>query len=279
MNTVLIPFDFSEQSISALQYTKKLFLGLDVTVYLLDVYNSNPSQLISKAESDSWLDEMDNTIEDELQYLTNVLNKEQKDITYKPIVKANNLLKAIQLVIDEYDIDIVITGTKRADSVTEAFIGSKTTKLINTISNTPIILVPISYKYKDFNKIVFSTNYKRPFSKHEIKPLLQISILNDCAIEVVNLSQEKSLTDKQLKHKTQLRKIFSDVDATVSYLKLDWNDSETKTIKTHLQESKSEMLVLINHKYNFFSRLLDENIIKKSAFQSNVPILVLPEIE
>jgi len=37
-------------------------------------------------------------------------------------------------------------------------------------------------------------------------------------------------------------------------------------------------LVLINHKYNFFNRLLEENVIKKSAFNSKIPVLILPEI-
>lgn len=38
------------------------------------------------------------------------------------------------------------------------------------------------------------------------------------------------------------------------------------------------MISLVNHKYNFLYRLTRENIVKKVAFNSELPILMLPEL-
>ncbi|CAA0224137.1 universal stress protein [Tenacibaculum maritimum] len=277
MNTILIPFDFSQSAKNALNYSKKLFLGLDVTVYLLNVYISRASHLLNEEENEEWFDKMDNETEDELTYLVKALNNEDNGITYKSIVEANELIKSIKSTISKYKIDLLITGTRGAESLAENFIGTNTSKMINVI-NCPIIVVPVNYTYTQLNTMVFSTNFRHSFTNKELQAFLSLSILNDCAIEVVNLTENKMLTDNQLRNKTKLREIFSEIDATANFVKLDLEDSETKTIEKYINEKKREMLVLIKHRYNFFSQLLEENVIKKSIFHSKVPILILPEL-
>lgn len=275
MKNILIPYDFSESAINALNYTKKLFEGFKMNIYLLDVYISKPSNFLTEEENKEWFDQMDDGIESELKYLLEVLDNEESSFNYEGVVKAESLINAMKSTIEDKDIDFIITGTKGVKSLTETFIGSNTLRMINKINNCSILAVPEKYKYKPLHQIVFSTNFKRPFTTKELKTLIQLSILKDCDIEVVNLSDEALLTHKQQVHRVQLRKIFQDLGVT--YKKLDWVDSETSTLESHIENTESQMLVLVNHKYNFFSRLTEENVIKKSAFQSKIPLLVLPE--
>ncbi|RBW55206.1 hypothetical protein DS884_16380 [Tenacibaculum sp. E3R01] len=98
----------------------------------------------------------------------------------------------------------------------------------------------------------------------------------NCLVDVVNLSEESILTNKQRTYKVKLRDIFTDL--RVKYKKLDRNESKTTTIETHLQDTKSGLLTLINHKYNFFNRFLREDVIKNSTFHSKIQLLILPEL-
>lgn len=90
MKNVLIPYNFSEAAINALNYTKQLFKGVEVTIYLLDVYISQPSELLSDEENEKWFNEMDNEIEDELKYLIEVLRRENTSFNYEYVVESNS---------------------------------------------------------------------------------------------------------------------------------------------------------------------------------------------
>lgn len=276
MKNILIPYDFSETAINTLRYTKELFKGFKLNIYLLNVYISNQSSLLSKEENEKWFNEMDDDIDNELNYLLDILNKEDVSFSYYGIVNSDSLTSATKKAINEKKIDLIISGTKGAKSLTETFIGTNTIKIINTIDNCPILVVPINYKYKPLQQIIFSTNYKRPFNKYEFKALHHLSAFKNCPVEVVNLSEESVLTEKQRTYKLELSEIFKDLE--VKYKKLEWIESERITVENHVENTESGLLTLINHKYNFFNRFLEGDIIKKSTFHSKIPLLILPEL-
>lgn len=276
MKNILITYDFSESAINALNYTKKLFEGQSVNIFLIDVYIVHKSSLISEEKSSAWFKEMDNEIENELEYLVNVLNKEDKGFTYNYIVEADSLVNAIHSQVKNKKIDLIVSGTKGAKSLKENFIGTNTLKVIDAIKSTPIIVVPTAYKYKSIKHIVFSTNYKQKVNDKEITALTYISALKKSAIEVVNLSEDKLLTEKQKNNKLELQSILKGLE--VDFLKLDWQKSETDTIQEHINRTAGNLLVFINHKHNFFNAMLSENVIKNFSFNSTIPLLILPEL-
>ena len=276
MKNILIPYDFSESAINALNYTKKLFEGQNVNIFLIDVYIINKPNLISEEKSSAWFKEMDNDIENELEYLVNVLNKEEKGFTYNYLVEADSLVNAINSQVKNKKIDLIVSGTKGAKSIKENFISTNTLKVINTIKSTPIVVVPTTYKYKSIKHIVFSTNYKQKVIQQEITSLRYISNLKKGKIEVVNLSEDKILTEKQKINKLELQNLLKDLE--VDYVKLNWQKSEAYTIQEHIDRTAGNLLVFINHKHNFFNSMLSENVIKKFSFNSTIPLLILPEL-
>ncbi|MFY7670819.1 universal stress protein [Tenacibaculum sp. MEBiC06402] len=276
MKNILIPYDFSEAAINALKYTKKLFEGQKVTIFLLDVYIGERSYLLSEEHNQEWFNEMDDEIEDELEYLVDVLNNEGKGFIYHAIVDSNSLTNAVKENIIREKIDLVVSGTKGAKSVAQTFMGTNTIKIINAIDTVPVLVVPTSYKYKAIDRIIFSTNYKRAFTKAELSTLIDFSNMKQCDIEIVNLSVEEALSDKQKEHKSMLKSLLQGNDTV--FKKLDWNDSETNTIQEYIKDSNGQLLVFINHHYSFFNKLLNENVIKKITFSSSIPLLILPEL-
>ena len=276
MKNILIPYDFSEAAINALNYTKKIFEGNKINVFLLDVYIGERSYLLSEEHNQEWFSQMDDDIEDELSYLVGILNEEENGFTYHSIVDSNSLTNAVKEAIEKEKIDLVISGTNGAKSLAQTFMGTNTIKIINSIDTTPVLVVPTSYKYKPIDRVIFSTNFKKTYTKEELETLIAICKMKQCEVEVVNLSVEEALTDNQKNHKNILKDLLGEVNS--SFKKLDWNDSETKTIQTHIEASHGQLLVFINHHYSFFNKLLNENVIKKITFSSSIPLLILPEL-
>ncbi|WP_299839458.1 universal stress protein [uncultured Tenacibaculum sp.] len=277
MKNILIPYDFSEAAINSLRYTKKLFEGEKLNIFLLDVYIGERSNLLSEEHNQEWFNGIDDEIEDELKYLVEILNNEKNNFTYHSIVDSNSLTKSVNATVLKEKITLIVCGTKGAKSLAQTFIGTNTLNIINAVESVPIIVVPIDYKYKKIDKITFSTNYKRTFNKKELETLLKLSKIKKCDIEVVNLSEDDALTNKQRTHKVKLRELLQDVNT--SFKKLDWDDSEANTIQKHIEIEDRKLLVFINHHYNFFNTFLNENVIKKITFNSKIPLLILPEFK
>lgn len=277
MKKILLPYDFSEAAINALNYTKNIFQGFDLEIYLLDVYTANKASLVSKEMNESWFNEMDNEIEDEMNYLLEVLHGENKGFTYHGIVESDSFVKAIKNVIEKHHIDLIVSGTKGLKSVAQNITGTNTFKVINNIDTIPVLVVPVNFTYKKMQKVVFSTSYKRPFYTKELTLLLDMCVNLNYNLEVVNLTDEENLTNTQKEHKKQLENILEVSGNAVSYKKIFWDESETTTLEHYIEETTSTLLVLINHKYSFLNSFLEENVVKKSTLHSKIPLLILPE--
>ncbi len=277
MKNILIPIDFTPISINALEYAISLFKDFKIEFCLLTIYISKPSKLLGDDYNDEWFGEMDDDASDQMQELVELYNKKSNEYhSFIPIVKSDSIIEAVKKTVESRSIDLVITGTKGVSSIKETFIGSNSLRMINTIDTCPILVVPGSYRYTNLHQIIFSTNYKRTFNNKELKSLIKLGIMKQATIEVVCLSEDAFLTETQKKNKSILEELFESLD--INFKKLDWENSETETIQNHTENTKSELLALINHKHNFFHRLTEENVIKKVSFHSKVPLLILPEV-
>ena len=278
MKNVLIPVDFSEISLNTIEYAEEFLKNTPVNFYLLGVYISSSSKLMSDDYNKDWLGKMGNTISEDLNILTEKYNdRSALNHNYKSITITDSLINGIKKVTKDKFIDIIITGTKGASGLKEIFIGSNTLKMINHIHSCPILVIPSGYKFKGLHQIVFSTNYKRQFNLQEFKSLIKIAVMHEALIEVVQLISEKFLSDIQKKNKIELQGHLEDFE--FDFNTLNWEDSETNTIQNHILNTDSELLALINHKHNFFNKLTEENVIKKVSFHSPIPVLILPEIK
>lgn len=278
MKNILIPIDFSAISSNAIDYAVTLFKDTKIDFYFLTVYISTPSKLLGDDYNDEWFGEMDDDANIQLEELVNNYTKKSRsNHRFIPITKSDSIINAIKTTVEAKAIDLVITGTKGVSSFKDTFIGSNSLKMINTINNCPILVVPASYASNNLKQITFSTNYKRNYNYRELKSLITLGMIKHASIEVVCLSEEDFLSETQKTNKANLLHLLGSIDTIVK--KLEWEDSETTSIEKHMKSSKSELLTLINHKHNFFHRLTEENVIKKTSFHSKVPLLILPEVE
>jgi nucleotide-binding universal stress UspA family protein len=274
MKHILLPFDFTETAENALVYAISLFEDSEITFHLLHVYEAKQSQLLSQERGNNWFDQMDDQAEVKLKDHVRELNETTSDNhTFKGIVKSDSIVKAIETVLSGTEIDLIISGTRGARGKSDVFLTTRTLSMIHRIRQCPILVVPFDYEYSPVQKVVFSTNFKKLISPKEIKPIVDIATLHDAHIEVVNLSEEQYLTTLQKENKQNIETLLSSFDH--SFQKLEWSDSEAHTLTTYLKSSNSQLLCFVNHKYNFFYKLLQEDVIKKASFYSEVPVLIV----
>ncbi|MBQ0736156.1 universal stress protein [Aquimarina celericrescens] len=279
MKNILVPIDFSNNALKAIEYGKIIFQKEPCTFFLLNVYISNQSRLLGDEYNDEWIEEMSKDSLTELNHFIHEIRESSKNDLHKflPVSDSSTLEAAITSVVSSKNIDMIIMGTKGAESAQEIFLGSNTVKVINRVSNCPVLVVPKNYAVKAPQNIVFSTNFKRKFFNQELTTLIEIAKQHQCKINIARVMQEEYLTETQQSNKANLKLLLSGLDYI--FCKIDIESDETDALRDFILQSQGDMICLINHKYNFFQKLTQENVVKKISFDSPSPILILPEIE
>jgi len=279
MKKIFIPIDFSENSLNALAYARTLFTDVEATFYLFSAYTMKHSNLVNDQLENEWSDAMIEDVKEEINFVLDDVNRQNKNSkhTFKVVTKANLLADAVEETVISLDIDLIVMATKGAKGMREIFLGSNAVKVINQIDQCATLVVPINYEVKTPKQIVFSTNFKRPFTKEELKPLLYLLSVTNAELKIVQLMDEAYLDEVQQSNKQGLVSLLERIPPL--FHKITYKTSETNAIRDFVKETQSDMISLIHHKHSFFYRLTNENVVEKTSFNSPVPLLVLPTIK
>ena len=276
---VLLPTDFSENAWHAINYAIYLFEQIACKFYVLHAHQLSPSGLIStiNKERDTRLHEI---TEDEAMFklhkLVGTLEKlnKVKDHSFEAVLSSEPLINAVGRNVIDLDVDYICMGTQGASGLKEIFLGSNTVKIIKHIDFCPVIVVPQEFNFTRPDKIAFATDYHHLYQKIELEPLLALVRLWSSSVHVVHMDTGEPLDSEQKKLKKLLKGLLGDIAYT--FEEIEYHPTTSYKINNWVIEHGVNMLVMFNSGHGFFRRLLTEPIIKKVAFKSHVPFLVLP---
>lgn len=274
MKHVLVLTDFSENARNAMNYGSVLFERIPTVFHLLNVHRPLRD---SKYEGE-WLDQWADQVMHNLGKWLKEVKRDNKNprhsfnATAKPLPFAD----AIKEAVAKNSIDLILLPTKGPQGAWENFLGTQAVSVIHTIKNVPIIGVPKAFKSKKPSQIVFSTNFKRAFNRNELEVLIVLAKSLRCKLKIVQIMNDNSLNEFQKLNKEYLTDIFGGLEH--SFEKIKVKTSETAAINDYVRKMEGDMISLVNHRYNFLQKITQENVVKKVTFNSEVPILVLPEL-
>lgn len=272
---ILFTTDFSENSRTALVYALKLYEKEKCDFYFLHAININTamrskysSEIIRNKQTDAKKKLVDLKVFVEKNYG----NSNHK---FSIILSVNDLTKATENAIKAHGISLIIMGAKGVTGAKEFFVGSNTMRLINSVENCPVLVVPENHDFIVPNKISFLTDYHRVHNNKEIEPLKQLANLHDSKIEIVHIHKNKALSLKQENNQNILKSYL--IDNAHSLHWIPKFDNETEKINEFIEETRIDIIVLVNYKLSFIERIIKEPIIKKIGYKPIIPFLVIPE--
>ena len=179
--------------------------------------------------------------------------------------------------MDTYGIDLIVTGTKGASGMDEVFMGSNTVRIIKNTKKCPILAIPRNFEYMAPSEIAFATDFNRFYSLSELTPLIDLANSFEATIRIVHVQYEiKALTELQLFNLNMLRKYFANVEHyihTVSEL-----NSVSHTLDVFSKELDIHLLAMLHYQHSYMERMTREPIVKRTAFHTQIPLLVIPEL-
>lgn len=280
MLQILLPTDFSENSLNAIRYALTLFKDTECAFYLVHTYIPSiyraeyvlhsPAQFglgddyqaVSKTELESFRDQIKNEFP----------NPRHELITHTAF---NTLVDEVNEFVEDNDIDLVVMGTQGATGAKEIFIGTHTVHVIKR-AKVPVLVIPPNFQFEIPKEILFPTDYEVNFKEEPLAILLKIAKQNMASIEVLHVSFGYELSEKQQENKKNLGSILK----SYTHLFHDWPSQEViKAINNFQLKHKTQMLVMVQNKHSFVERLFIEPVIKKIGFHVTIPFMVIPHFK
>ncbi|ULC57904.1 universal stress protein [Flaviramulus sp. BrNp1-15] len=272
---ILLPTDFSDNSWSAVVYALKLFKDEFCTFYFINSTTIKVSTLSNL--SNKLLKAMEEDAMRELLELKELAETSDANSNhdFQIILSSEELKTAVKKAVNEWEIDMVIMGTKGATGAKEFFFGSNTIRIIKSLKLCPVLIIPEEYDFVTPTQIAFPTDYNRFYSNKELKPLKELTDLYDSKIRIMHINTEEELNDIQEYNLEALKSYLSDYEYTLHWMP-DYANKTTE-INDFIEELEIDLLAMVNYKHSFIEKIINEPVIKKIGFHPNVPFLVIPE--
>jgi len=282
MKHILIPTDFSSNAWNAIQYALKLFKNEECTFYLLNTYTpaiASSRFMAASLEGGLLANTAHNCSEMGLKNVLSLIAQKypNEKHQFETISSFNLLVDEIVELIARYSIDLVLVGTKGASGLEEVFMGSNTVKIIKTVKDCPVLAIPQNYEFIKPSEISFATDFNRFYTLSELKPVIDLAVSFGSVVRIVHVQHEiKALTELQRFNLGMLRKYLGEVEHYVHTVS-EFN-SISKTLELFAQELDIHLLAMLHYQHSYMERLTREPIVKRVAFHTSIPLLVIPEL-
>ena len=278
---ILLPTDFSENAFNAINYALDMYKEEVCQFYILHAYS-----VLSYGFKDMLLLQSDDVVlkKQREQIDTRLAELEQRiykvrggnsQHIFKCIAVSDDPLDAIKKAIEDYDIEMVIMGTKGETNSSNIVYGSLAIQVMEKSRNCPVFVIAEDAEYKDLNEIVFPTSYKTHYKKRELRYLSDIAEKSGSCIRVLYVGNEADLTAEQLRHKGMLSEYFEGVIHT--FHTVAGND-KNEALERFVRERGSDSIAFINKKHQFFGSIFSEPLVKSVTQYSKVPVLVMHDL-
>jgi len=276
MKNILLPTDFSKNSLNAMHYAIALFKDIPCKFYLLNAfripYVTNEVLMENDAHQLAKLEE--GLYETSIKGMKDVLKKlkSKSDDKFELLSDYNFFINSVQNHVKAKNIDLIVMGTKGATGAKEIFMGSNTGDVIMK-TECNVLAVPENAVFKDPKEITFPSDFRIPYDKEDIVPLIEIAEMYQSSIRVLLFSDKGSLDEEQKFNKKSLKNYLQKISH--SYHTLSNTDFEVALNCFTQSRGNIDLIAIIAKHYNFFQRLFFKPKVEELSFHSKIPLLVL----
>ncbi len=280
MKTVLLPTDFSKNAWNAIFTALKLFYDLQCKFLLINTYEPELTNVLGdhgekrlgsiyqsmEEESRKKMDEM-------LEYLREHHKNPRHE--FKTLLRPGDLIGEVRERIKKKPVDLIVMGTQGATGADRVFLGSNTVRMLKTVKNKPVLVVPGTYDFQRLDQVIFPTDYTHYYEPYELQVLLDLLKVWKSTLHVAYAAREFKLKPGQESNKKLLETRLKGVKVRFEEIPLEDNLSEA--ISDFGDAIRADMIVLMRHKHSFLENLTREKVVKRIAFDSKLPLLILPQ--
>jgi nucleotide-binding universal stress UspA family protein len=278
MKTILLPTDFSNNSLNAIDFAMKMFKDVECVFYVLNIQKASSfvsDDLMTASPSVNLYQAIIDTAKKSLNNLIHSIESKFKNSNHEliPMVDYDNFIDAINQICEIKNIDLIVMGTKGASGLEKIIFGSNTVRVMQR-GTVPILAIHGNYRYKKPNRVAFLSNYITNYKSEDVSALLEIIKANHSNVDIVHVLQDATLTSAQKKNIKHIDKLFADTSHKFIDLK---GEDIFKEVNDYIKSNDINLMAMVNKKHSFFERFFTTHTVEDFGFKSDIPILVLPK--
>lgn len=276
MKNILLPTDFSENSLNAIDYALEFFKGTSCHFYVLNVQKSSDfltADLVAAAPEASVYEAIAGDNKKRIKELieTCKLQFTTESYTYTPIFDFDNLVNAIKENLIAHKIDLIIMGTNGTTDAREILFGSNTIRVIRNIK-CPVFVIPEDFQFSDIKNLLFSTFRCEDFNTAGIKILMEIINRLHPKLSVLELNNNPITADYK-KDDPRLKKIFEEINYDFFNINRIPAAMAISAVTQLLHIDIHAMF--LDEEESFLERFIFGSERTKMSYASKVPLLIL----
>jgi nucleotide-binding universal stress UspA family protein len=276
MLSILLPTDFSENSINAIKYALEFFKYQKADFYFMHAYQNefyDHEDLVSREVFEEVLSKTKNSSEKKLENLLQKVKAIAPNprFTYHTISAYNTLVEEANFITDKYNIDLIVMGTKGKTNKRQLVFGSHTFQVLKYVQ-CPVLAIPSNYKNTQPKRIVFPTNFLILYKKRELKLLAEIAKSYRSTIDVLYVSHRENLSMRQQDNKAFIKNILSENELNFC---IDDNKNIAEAIKDYIKANEIDMITMVNTQHSFLEDMLFPSTIDKVSLGLEIPLLAM----
>lgn len=260
MKTILVPLNPLEKGHTILQYAFDFATYFSAKIVILKTFEistvTGPAPAIDKALKENCLKELK-------EVLSEITSKNN---SFEIRLVKGNLVENCAEYLQENDVDLIISRPKRSEKSPHLFIGNTTGKMIKTI-DCPLLLIPKSFKFQPYQKILMAIKSGIIKKENVFTSLKDIITTFNAQLNLLQVKTPK-LKESDLIINEELLQLKSSLVYTE-------NETIYHGVLEYLHDVKPDLICVIRRKRGFFSKLWEQNTVKKTDFESKVPLLIL----
>lgn len=269
---ILVPTDFSINAANAVDFALSLARKNGVEIHLIHSYSvpynganvmiDISDVLRQKAEEDMRL------LIEEIRY-----NKDNDDVIVTWSCDYGPASEIVAAKAKEVKADLIVMGTKGADSVASKLLGSVTYNTIKK-AKVPVIVVPENAKPNDLKKIIFASDLYLNGQFYLVDYLKNFALDFNSEVDVlyVNNHPEKNPDLKMaidtLKMDAKLGSVYHKFDVINNS---DIEDGINEFVANH----SCDLLAVMPKNHGFLESLFHKSITRSLTMHTQIPLLVL----
>lgn len=272
---ILLPTDFSDNAWSATVYALKLFAEEECIFYFLNSVTIKENMLTNI--STKLINEISESETQELIDLKALAENSDPNTkhSFETILSEKDLNTAIKNAIQKHEINLLIMGTKGATGLKEFFFGSNTMRVVMSVKDCPVLIIPEEYDFIKPKQIAFPTDFNRFYHLKEIKHLKHLADLYNSMVRVLHINEEKELNETQRDNLVMLETYLNNNEFSLHWMPK--YTEKAKEINDFIEELDIDILAMVKYKHSLIENILNEPVIKDIGFHTKIPFLIIPE--
>lgn len=279
MRTILIPTDFSQNALHAINYAIELNKCERTYFYLLHAYADEVYGPYESKEGESVDDQktlIKKNADDSLNNIVADLTKKHHNPkhSFEVISVFESLVDAVNDFANKVNVDLVIMGTQGQTADKKLTFGSHTVQVFKYV-RCPVLAIPENFEYVQPKKIVFPTNYMLPYKRRELQLLNSLAGEFKSEVHCLYISDFDALSQRQVDNRRFLQESLNDAFLFFERVPVQ---NKGKAIMEYISQKEIDLLVMVNSRHSFLEDMLYRSTVDQLGLHPKIPFLVMQNL-